>query len=153
MTDATDLIAAFVAIAKDPKAWEKRIDDMEKAAGNLNAARQLKKETEEAREAAAKDLETARYERGQAERATRDAAAQSSVNAAQALQMRHERSDLDRRARAFETEAANWKANVESREADLIAREAIATKKLNDANKLMAAYDEAKHQAALKLAS
>jgi len=61
--------------------------------------------------------------------------------------------NLHRRRQALDQEAANWKANVEAREADLVAREAIASKKLNDANKLMAAYDEAKHQAALKLAS
>jgi hypothetical protein len=153
MTDATDLIAALVAIVKDPKSWDKRIDDMREAAGNLAAARQLKKETEEAREAAAKDLETARYERGQAERATRDIGAQNVANQQRERDLRGLETDLARRRQAFDAETANWKANVESREADLTAREAIAAKKLNDANKLMAAYDEAKHQAALKLAS
>ena len=153
MIDVSDLISALVAIAKDPKAWEKRIDDMKEAAGNLNAARQLKKETDEAAGQAAKDLETARYERGQAERATRDIGAQTANNAVRERDLRGLETELTRRRQAFELEAANWKANVDAREADLVAREAIATKKLNDANKLMAAYDEAKHQAALKLAS
>ena len=153
MTDVTDLISALVAIAKDPKAWEKRIEDMNEAAGNLNAARQLKKETDEAREAAAKDLQTARYERDQAERATRVAAGQSTANGQRERELRGAETALTQRRQAFDAEAANWKVNIETREADLTAREAIATKKLNDANKLMAAYDEAKHQAALKLAS
>jgi DNA repair exonuclease SbcCD ATPase subunit len=153
MTDVSDLISALVAIAKDPKTWEKRIDDMEKAAGNLAAARQLKKESADAADQAAKDLEAARYERGQAERATRDMGAQTAANAVRERDLRGAETDLARRRQAFEQEAANWKANVESREADLEAREKIAAKKLNDASKLMAAYDEAKHQAALKLAS
>jgi len=153
MTDVTELISALVAIAKDPKAWDKRIDDMNEAAGNLNAARQLKKETDEARDAAAKDLETARYERGQADRDARNTAAAAQVAAGRQRELRAQEDDLTRRKQAFEAEAQNWKVNVESREADLVAREAIAAKKLNDANKLMAAYDEAKHQAALKLAS
>ena len=153
MTDVTDLISAFVAIAKDPKGWEKRIDDMNEAAGNLAAARQLKKETDEARDAAAKDLETARYERDQAERSTRSIAAQSAANQQRERDLRGAETQLKNQRETFDREAANWKANVESREADLVAREAIATKKFNDANKLMAAYDEAKHQAALKLAS
>ena len=114
MTDVTDLITALVAIAKDPKAWEKRIDDMKEAAGNLAEARKLKKDTDQAREDAAKDLETARYERGQAERATRDIAAQNATN--------------------------------QVRERDVAG-------KLNEVSKLMASYDEAKHKAALKLAS
>src|SRR5215469_16085519 len=95
MTDVTELISAIVAIAKDPKGWQQRIDDMNEAAGNLNAARQLKKETDEAREAAAKDLETARYERGQAERSSRDIAAQAAANSSRA-------GELDRRERALE---------------------------------------------------
>ena len=90
MSEVTDLIAAIVAIAKDPKAWEKRLGDADDIAKQLAEARKEKKAADEAAKAAAADLEM---------------------------------------------------------------REAIATKKLNDANKLMAAYDEAKHQAALKLAS
>jgi hypothetical protein len=48
---------------------------------------------------------------------------------------------------------ANLKANYEQREAALTARERDAAAKLNEAAKLMASYDEAKHQAAMKLAS
>ena len=153
MTDVTELISALVAIAKEPKAWDKRIDDMKEAAGNLAAARQLKKETDEAREAQAKDLETARYERGQAERATRDIAAQAAANQQRARELKGHETELANARNAFEREAANWRANVESREADLTAREAIAAKKLRDAQTLMASYDEAKHRAAEKLAS
>ena len=153
MSEVTDLIAAIAAIAKDPKAWEKRLGDAEDIAKQLAEARKTKKEADEAAKQAATDLETARYERGQAERATRDAAAQSTGYAQRERTLRGEEAALSQRRNTFEQEAANWKANVESREADLTAREAIAAKKLNDANKLMAAYDEAKHQAALKLAS
>jgi hypothetical protein len=152
MTDVTELIAALVAIAKDPKAWEKRIDDMNEAAGNLREARKLKSETEEAQKAAAADLETARYERGQAERATRDATAQATVNAQRERALHAQEEDLNRRKNAFEADAQNSKANLEGREKDLDTRERLAAKKLNDAQKLLAAYDEAKHQAALKLA-
>jgi hypothetical protein len=153
MSEVTEFIAAIVAIAKDPKAWEKRLGDAEDIAKQLAEARKTKKEADEAATQAAKDLETARYERDQAERTTRVAAAQSTANQQRERDLRGAEAEIARRRQAFDAEAANWKANVESREADLTAREAIATKKLNDANKLMAAYDEAKHQAALKLAS
>ena len=153
MSEVTDLIAAIVAVAKDPKAWEKRLGDADDIAKQLAEARKTKKEAEDAAKAAATDLETARYERGQGERAARDAAAQATANAQRARDLKGAETDLTRRRNDFEREAANWKINVESREADLAAREAIVSKKLNDANKLMAAYDEAKHQAALKLAS
>jgi hypothetical protein len=151
--DAIDLITAVVAIAKDPKAWEKRIADMNEAAGNLNEARKLKKDAGDARQAAEKDLETARYERDQAERTRRDVAAQSSANANRAGELDKRERAIEAREQTAQREAQNLKTNLDSREADLAAREAIAAKKLNDANKLMAAYDEAKHQAALKLAS
>jgi hypothetical protein len=153
MSEVTDFIAAIVAIAKDPKAWEKRLGDAEEIAKQLAEARKAKKEADETAKQAATDLETARYERGQAEHATRTAAAQSTANAVRERDLRGQEAALTQRRNVFEQEAANWKANVESREADLKAREAIATKKLNDAQKLMAAYDEAKHKAALQLAS
>jgi hypothetical protein len=151
--DAIDLITAIVAIAKDPKAWEKRIADMNEAAGNLAQARQLKTATDQARQAAEKDLETARYERDQAERTRRDVAAQSSANANRVTELDKRERSIEAREQTAQREAQNLKVNLDSREADLTTREAIVAKKLNDANKLMAAYDEAKHQAALKLAS
>jgi hypothetical protein len=153
MSEVSDFIAAIVAIAKDPKAWEKRLGDAEDIASKLAEARKTKKEADEAAKAAAADLETARYERGQAERATRDAAGQSAANQQRERTLRNEEAILIQRRNAFEQEAANWKSNYEQREADLTMREKIATKKLNDAQKLMAAYDEAKHKAALQLAS
>src|SRR6516165_3869869 len=67
MSEVTDFIAAIVAIAKDPKAWEKRLGDADDIAKQLAEARRTKKEAEDAAKAAAADLETARYERGQAE--------------------------------------------------------------------------------------
>src|SRR5215472_8615702 len=126
--DVIDLLVAFVAIAKDPAAWEGRIADANKAAGNLNEARKLKKDTDDARQAAEKDLEAARYERGQAERASRDITQQAAAN-------------------------ANRAAELDKREPELDAREKIAAKKLNDAQKLLASYDEAKHKAAQALAN
>jgi hypothetical protein len=153
MSEVTDFIAAIVAIAKDPKAWEKRLGDAEDIAKQLAEARKTKKEADETAKQAATDLETARYERGQAEHATRTAAAQATANQQRERELKGHETELAVRRNTFEQEAANWKANVESREADLKAREAIASKKLNDAQKLMAAYDEAKHKAALKLAS
>ena len=151
--DVSELITALVAIAKDPGAWEKRIEDANKAAGNLREARKLKADTDEARQAAEKDLETARYERGQAERAQRDTAQQAAANNARAGELDAREKAIAAREAAHEREAANWKTNVNDREKDLETREAFAAKKLNDANKLMASYDEAKHKAALQLAS
>jgi hypothetical protein len=153
MSEVTDLIAAIAAIAKDPKAWEKRLGDAEDIAKQLAEARKAKKEADEAAKQAATDLETARYERGQAERASRDIAAQSTANAQRERELRGQETALTQRRNAFEQEAANWKTNYEQRENDLDMREKIAAKKLNDAQKLMAAYDEAKHKAALQLAS
>jgi colicin import membrane protein len=153
MSEVTDLIAAIAAIAKDPKAWEKRLGDADDIAKQLAEARKAKKEAEDAAKAAAADLETARYERGQAERATRDAAAQSAANHQRERELRGQEAALLQRKNAFEQEAANSKVNFDSREADLDVRERLAAKKLNDAQKLMASYDEAKHKAALQLAS
>jgi hypothetical protein len=153
MSEVTELIAAIAAIAKDPKAWEKRLGDAEDIAKQLAEARKTKKEADDAAKAAAADLETARYERGQAELANRTAAGQATANTQRERNLKGLEQALATARNSFEQQAANWKANVDSREADLTAREAIAAKKLSDANKLMAAYDEAKHQAALKLAS
>ena len=59
---------------------------------------------------------------------------------------------LTQRINAFEADAKNQKASLEAQAKDLETRERLAAKKLNDAQKLLASYDEAKHQAALKLA-
>jgi hypothetical protein len=153
MSEVTDFIAAIVAIAKDPKAWEKRLGDADAIAKDLAEARKTKKEADDAAKQAATDVETAHYERGQAERATRDAAAQSTANANHERDLRAVEANLIRRRNDFDLEMANWKANYEQREAELTAREREVAKRLSDAEKLMTAYDEAKHQAALKLAS
>jgi hypothetical protein len=153
MSEVTDLIAAIVAIAKDPKAWEKRLGDADDIAKQLTELRKTKKEAEDAAKAAATDLETARYERGQAEHATRTAAAQSTANAVRERDLRGHEAELRRARDTFEQETANWKTNYEQREAELTAREKTADDKLKQALNLMASYDEAKHKAALKLAS
>jgi hypothetical protein len=153
MTDATDLLEALVAIVKDPKAWDKRVAAMREAAGDLAEAKQLKKDTDNQAAQAAKDVETAHYERGQAERALRDAAAQAAANDARARELANGEAGLKSKQGDFATEQANWKTNVENREYELTVREAAAAEKLKKAEELMAGYDEAKHQAALKLAS
>ena len=153
MSEVTDLIAAIVAIAKDPEAWEERLGNIKEATEKLAEAKRLSKQAVDEHQAAAKDLETARYERGQAEHASRTAAAQATVNANQERELKGVEANLTRRRNDFELEMANLKANYEQREAALTARERDATAKLNEAAKLMASYDEAKHQAAMKLAS
>ena len=153
MSEVTEFIAAIVAIAKDPKGWEKRLGDADAIAKELNEARKTKKEAEDAAKAAAADLETARYERGQAEHSTRTAAAQSTANQQRERDLRGHEAELARARNSFQQEAANWKANYEQREAELAEREKAAADKLAHALNLMASYDEAKHQAALKLAS
>ena len=153
MSEVTDFIAAIVAIAKDPKAWEKRLGDADDIAKQVVEIRKTKTEADAAAKAAATDLETARYERGQAEHATRTAQAQSTANQQRERDLKGHEAELVRARNVFEQEAANWKANYERREAELTAREQAAQDKLNQALNLMASYDEAKHQAALKLAS
>jgi len=153
MIELEQFITALAKIADDPQAWLKAVGNVQEAREKLAEANKAKKAADEAAGQAAKDLETARYERDQAERSTRGVAAQTAANQQRERDLRGLETELNRKRQAFDAEAANWKANVEAREADLTAREAIAAKKLNDANKLMAAYDEAKHQAALKLAS
>jgi len=151
--DVIDLLVAFVAIAKDPAAWEGRIQDMNRAVGNLNEVRKLQKDSDDARQAAEKDLEAARYERGQAERASRDITQQAAANANRAAELDKREHALEANERAAKLAADNLKANQDAREADLDAREKIAAKKLNDAQKLLASYDEAKHKAAQALAN
>jgi hypothetical protein len=153
MTDVADLITAFVAVAKDPKAWEKRIDDMNEAAGKLSEARKLKKDSDDAAKAAATDLETARYERGQAELNSRNAAQQAASNLAREKELKAWQTELTAREQVCAQREQQLKAEYDHREGDLRAREQLAAKKLDDATKLMASYDEAKHQAAMKLAS
>ena len=153
MSEITDFIGAIVAIAKDPKAWEKRLGDADDIAKQLTEARKAQKQADETAKQAATDLETARYERDQAERATRSVAAQSTANQQRERELKAHEFELKRARETFEQEAANWKANYEQRETDLTAREKAAADKLNQALNLMASYDEAKHQAALKLAS
>ena len=128
MSEVTDLIAAIVAIAKDPKGWEKRLGNVKEAGSKLAEARMAEKQATDKAKAAATDLETARYERGQAEHASRTAAAQATANAA-------------------------GERELKGHEAELAAREQAAEQKLETAQRLMASYDEAKHQAAMKLAS
>jgi hypothetical protein len=153
MSEITDFIGAIVAIAKDPKAWEKRLGDADDIAKQLTEARKAQKQADETAKQAATDLETARYERGQAEHATRTAAAASTANQQRERQLKANEGDLLRARNAFEQEAATVKASLDQRETDLTAREKAAADKLNQALNLMASYDEAKHQAALKLAS
>ena len=153
MSEVTELIGAIVAIAKDPKGWEKRLGDADEIAKQLADIRKTKTEADAAAKQAATDLETARYERGQAEHASRTAGAQSTANQQRERELKGHEAELKRAQENFEQEAANWKANYEQRETELAARERAATDKLNQALNLMASYDEAKHQAALKLAS
>lgn len=153
MTDATDLLEALVAIAKDPKAWDKRVADMKEAAGDLAEARKLKKENEALAAQAAKDVETAHYERGQADRAEKNTAAQAAANDLNAKELERQTAELERWKATFLQEKANNLANIEQREAAIEIREREAVKKLDEAQKLMAEYDAAKHQAYLKLAS
>jgi hypothetical protein len=153
MTEVTDLIAAITAIAKDPKAWEKRLGDAEDVARQLAEARKTKKEADDTAKQAAADVETARYERGQADHASRTATQQAAANAQHEKELKVQEADLLARRDIFERERANAKTSLDQREAELVQRERAAAAKLNEASKLMAAYDEAKHKAALKLAS
>ena len=153
MTDVTDLLEALVAIAQDPQAWDKRVKDMRAATGDLNEARKLKQQTDDAAARARKDVETAHYERDQIERTRRDVTGQAQANSQREKELDKRESELKASIAEHEQTASNWQTNVNARENELATREKAAQKKLDDAAKLMADYDEAKHQAALTRAS
>jgi len=152
MTEVTDFVAAIVAIAKDPNVFEKSIGDAAQAAEKLAEARKLRREADDIRKRGEEDLGKAAYERGQAERAAGIAGAQSTANANRASELDARERDLKAREGTQALSEANLKRNLEQREKDLEMRERVAQQKLNEASKLMASYDAAKHQAALKLA-
>ena len=152
MTEVTDFVAAIVAIAKDPKTFEKSLGDAAAAQEKLAEARKLRKEADDIRKAGEADLEKATYERGQGERAAREAGSQSTANAARAHELDARERNVKAREDVQQQNEANLKRNLEQREKDLEMRERVAQQKLNEASKLMASYDAAKHQAALKLA-
>jgi hypothetical protein len=153
MSEFEQLIAAIAKIADDPQAWLRAVGNVQEVREKLAEANRTKKEAEAAAKAAATDLETARTERAQGDRAMRDAAAQNAANAVRERDLRGLETQLKTQRETFEREAANAKQSLDQRERDLDLRERLAAKKLNDAEKLMASYDEAKHKAALKLAS
>jgi len=153
VTELEQFISAIAKIADDPQAWLRAVGNVQEVREKLTEARVAEKNAERHAKAAATDLETARDEHGQAEHASRTAAAQNAANVARERELKGLETDLARRRNDFEREAAATKVALDRREAELTSREQAAAKKLNDANKLMAAYDEAKHQAALKLAS
>lgn len=153
MNDVNDLIAAFVAIAKDPKAWDKRIADNNEAAGKLSEIRKLNAQAKEHAAQAASDLETARYERGQADHRHRE-----TLSVQQAIEKRDQEVAAREKAvaeaeRAFEFNKAQHLAAMEARDTELKKRELEVERRSAETIELMANYDEAKHKAALKLAS
>jgi hypothetical protein len=152
MNDVTEFVAAVVAIAKDPKAFEKRLGDVAEAAEKLAEARRLRKEADEIRGRGQADLEAAEYARGQADRAANIAGQQSTANANREKELDARERNLKAREGTQALNEANSKRSLDQREKDLETRERLAAAKLNEASKLMASYDEAKHQAALKLA-
>ena len=153
MNDVVEFVAAVVAIAKDPKAFEKRLGDAAEAAEKLAEARKLRKEADDIRKQGEADLAAAEELRGRAEHVNRTAAQQSTANANfdRDLKVR-EQAVSDAEAKLHDEHAAR-NAAIERLEVELAEREKTAEKKLAEAQSLMAAYDEAKHQAALKLAS
>jgi hypothetical protein len=153
MSEVTELIAAIAAIAKDPEGWVKRLGDVKAAGDKLAEARAVKKDADKTAEQASAERSSAAYDRGQAERAMRNSADQATANERRSQELDRRERQLEANERAALQAANNLKANQDSREADLTAREAIAAKKLRDAQALMANYDEAKHRAAEKLAS
>jgi hypothetical protein len=153
MSEVTEFIAAIAAIAKDPKAWEKRLGDADAIAQKLTETRSLQKRADEAAKQAATDLETARYERGQADHAQRATAQQAAVNLKTAKELDDRESKLVARERAQEQLEATQRANYDRRDTEIAQRERAADSKLAEAQALMQSYDEAKHKAAIKLAS
>jgi hypothetical protein len=152
-TDVMEFIAAVVAIAKDPKTFEKSLGDAKEAAEKLTEARKLSRNAITEHDAAMKDLEAARYERGQADHANRTQAQQATANEARGKELDARAKELDNQRQSHEHAAARANAEIARREAELETRERAADEKLKQAQTLMEKYDEAKHQAALKLAS
>jgi hypothetical protein len=153
MSELTDLIGAIAAIAKDPDAWAKRLADIKTAGEKLAETRMAQRQAEQAAKQAAQDLETARYERGQADHANRAAGQQAASNGVRERELKEHETALTARETTLKQNEQAFRADCDRREAELAQRERAAAAKLNEASELMAAYDEAKHKAALKLAS
>jgi hypothetical protein len=161
MSDQIDeLIAALAGVAEivaNPADWKKRAQDniaaAEKSSKDRQAAQQLHDAAESNRRAAAADLETARQERGQAEFAKREAAShEQSVKQREDAVTKREQTASDRE-RHLAADKANHDAWLAKAKADLAAREKAVEEKLIATQALLKNYDEAKHKAALKLAS
>jgi hypothetical protein len=153
MSEVTEFIGAIVAIAKDPEGWEKRLGNVKDAGSKLAEARMAEKQASEKAKAAATDLETARYERGQADHLKREKASlEQSITRREAVVTQREIEVANREAKLHNDIAAR-NAEIDRLEAALAEREKEADKKLAEARALMENYDEAKHKAALKLAS
>src|SRR6516164_6113525 len=112
MTDVTEFVAAVVAIAKDPKAFEKRLGDAAEAAEKLSEARKLRKEADDDRKIAAADRERAEYEHGQAEHARREVAQQSAANAKHDKELEAREKAIAVREQTHETNAASLKRDL-----------------------------------------
>jgi hypothetical protein len=153
MSEVTDFIAALAAIAKDPDAWTKRLGDVRAAGDKLAEARMAQRQAEKAAEQASADRSTAAYDRGQADKAMRDGAQQATVNEKRHQELNVRDKELNEREARLTQELAIRNAQIEHNEAELERREKAAEAKLKEAQALMANYDKAKHDAALKLAS
>jgi hypothetical protein len=153
MSEVTEFIAAIVAIAKDPDAWEKRLGNVKDAGSKLAEARMAEKQAADKAKAAAADLETARYERGQAEHSKREKAGlEQSITRREGVVNQREIEVAAREAKLLNDTAAR-NVEIDRLEAAIAEREKAADKKLAEAKALMESYDAAKHEAALKLAS
>lgn len=155
-TDAIRALAAIAEAVKDPKYLTKLVAEADRAEQALTAARKTNQEAREHRQAGDVAMEQAKtIQNGVASvqgQITKDRAALSSrEKTVSAREVAADHREADQKERENRINAKH--SALDARERDLIERERAADEKLEKSNRIMADYDEAKHKAALKLAS
>jgi chromosome segregation ATPase len=156
----TDFISAIVEIARDPKAWDARVAELRKQGEAAAKAMEEVAAREQAvvghRRAAEAALAEIRRKAADAEYLHKQVADKEKALAEREALLRVREAavtDQDHRAREAINKASEAHNNLDQREKALAEREKAAAAKLEQAKTLLASYDEAKHRAALKLAS
>jgi len=150
------VLSAMARLVKDPDAWSKRADEIERkwreSHDNIAEVRKLNAETKDLKATADAMMESASYERGQADHAKRESAQQAAANADRDKELKAREDAVEKREYELAQAAGRLDDEHKARLDALAEREHMAEKVLADAKALMANYDEAKHKAALKLA-
>lgn len=150
-------LAGVAAILKDPKGWDDRaqkvLDAAKQAAADLGDAQDALAAAKAEREATAKDLETIKAERAQADRSYQNAREQADSIRLREAKVAEREQKVTTAEERLAADSQRVLAEQTARGAEIDAKHQEAEEKLARAQALMADYDEAKHKAALQLAS